>query len=173
MHVIASFCTCFILNVTSAQDKENEAKKETIGYLNQKTKEIIGFNKLAVSQKVFLNKRTITDGHLKQTNSGVEIFVVYTTPTYSMYTYNSFNPKHIVSITNSSAESLAPDSPVGTLEIKLVGKTAIFNNNGDSSNVQKVILNFLQADPGNEGRIVKALLRLRDLFKTEDAMFED
>jgi hypothetical protein len=155
-----------------AQKKEVASREETIEYLNQKCREIVGHAKISISQKIFRDKKTITEGHFKQTASGVEVFISYKTPTYTFFTYTAFNPKHIVSVTNSSAETVAADSPVGTLEIKLIGKTAIFNNNGDSSTVDKLTINFLQTDPGNQSRIINALNHLKKLYQAEDAMFE-
>jgi hypothetical protein len=166
-------CVCLFACEVKSQQKENATKEQTIEYLNQKAKEIIGFNKVTVTQKAFLNKRTVSDAHLRKTANGIELYVVYHTPEYTFFTYTSFNPKHIISITNTSKDVVAQDSPIGTFEIKFIGKTALFNNNGDSSTVERTTFNFLQSDPANGARILNALTHLKNLYKADDALFEN
>ena len=162
----------FGIGILHAQKKEFATQDETIEYLNQKAKEIVGYNKVSIAQKVFRDKRIISEGHFKRTATGVELYVAYKNPAYTFFTNTSFNPKHILSITNTSKQTVTDDSPIGTLEIKFVGKVALFNNNGEIATVDKTIINFLQTDPANEGRIVKALMHLKTLYMAEDQMFE-
>lgn len=156
----------------SAQKKEPATLEETIEYLSQKSKEIIGYTKLTMSQKVFINKRIIADGHVRKTSNGIEISSSYKTEGDAAITSTLFNPKHIVSITNNSSETVNSESPVGTLNIIFVGKVALNNSGGNSSAVEKATFNFLQSDPDNAKRIINAFMHLKKLYKIEDSSFE-
>lgn len=156
----------------SAQKKEPATLEETIDYLSQKSKEIIGYTKLTISQKVFINKRIIADGHVRKTPNGIEIFTSYKTEGDAAVTSTLFNPKHIVSITNNSSETVNSESPVGTLNIIFIGKVALNNSGGNSLAVEKTTFNFLQSDPDNAKRIINAFMHLKKLYKIEDSSFE-
>jgi hypothetical protein len=159
--------------MASAQKKEVISKEATIEYLNQKAKEEVGHTKISVGQKIFIIRQTVYDAHFKKTATGVEIYISFHTANSSANFSAAFNPKHIVSITNISKETLSLESAIGIMELKFIGRTALFNNNGDTTTVNKVDFHFLQTDPDNPRRIEKAFLHLRDLFKAEDATFSD
>lgn len=171
--IVILLWACLMVLAVSAQKKEKVSKEETIEYLNQKAKEAIGHEKISIAQAIFVNKKTVTDAYLKRTASGVELYVNFHSPNASSYTYTAFNPKHIISITNTSRQKLTLESPVGVLEIKFIGRTALYNNNGDTTTVDRTNFHFLQTDADNQKRIEKALLHLRDIFKTEDNTFGD
>lgn len=156
----------------SAQKKEPASLEETINYLSQKSKEIIGYTKLTISQKVFINKKIIADGHVRKTPNGIEILNSYKTEGEAAVTSTLFNPKHIVSITNNSSETVNSESPVGTLNIIFIGKVALSNSEGSSTAVEKTTFNFLQSDPDNAKRIINAFMHLKKLYKIEDSSFE-
>ena len=156
----------------SAQKKDAATLQETIDYLSQKSKEIIGYTKLMVSQKVFINKKIIADGHVRKTPNGIEIFTSYKTEGDASVTSTLFNPKHIVTITNNSIETVNSESPVGTLNIIFIGKVALNNSEGSSAAVEKTTFNFLRSDPDNAKRIINAFMHLKKLYKIEDSSFE-
>ena len=155
-----------------AQKKDVASLQETIDYLSQKSKEIIGYTKMSVAQKVFINKKTIADGHVRKTATGIE--VSNSIKTEGDATVNSFvfNPKHIVSIVNNSNETVSAESPVGTLNITFIGKVALNNVGGNTTTVDNATFNFLQSDPDNAKRIINAFMHLKKLYKIEDSSFE-
>lgn len=156
----------------SAQKKEPATLEETIDYLSQKSKEIIGYTKMSISQKVFINKKVIGDGHVKKTANSVEIFTSYKTEADATVNSTVFNPKHIVSIVNNSNETVSSESSVGTLNIIFIGKVALNNIEGKTTTVDKITFNFLQSDPDNAKWITNAFMHLKKLYKIEDINFE-
>lgn len=163
---------CLASGFLQGQKKGVATREETIDYLNQKAREVIGYDKAGISQKIFVDKKTISDGHVKKTATGIEVYVAYKTDTYSIFNTSTFNPKHILSITNTSSEAVSKSSTIGTLEIKFIGKTALYNNNGNTDAVERIVFNFMQSDPANERRVINAFNHLKELYKQEDAYFE-
>ena len=172
-HICIILLTACSLGTLSAQKKDSIGIDETIAYLNLKTAEIVGYDKLGISQGIFINKKKVDDGYLRKTKTGVEIFNNFKIAEKSFFTTVYFNPKHIVSIRNTSNDNVNKESPVGTIEIKFIGKVVIFNNNGESSTVDKINFNFLQTDPENMKRIYKAFMYLKALYVVEDSRFEN
>lgn len=155
-----------------SQKKEAATLDETINYLSQKSKEIIGYTKYAVTQKIFINKKVVAEGHVKRTASGIEILNSYKTADASAVYSTVFNPKHIVSIVVNSNETVSTESPVGTLSISFIGKVALNNKEGITNSVDKTTFDFLQTDPDNAKRIINAFMHLKKLYKSEDSSFE-
>ena len=173
MRKIALLALTFMNVLTlSAQKKAPATLEETIEYLSQKSKEIIGYTKMSISQKVFINKKTIADGHVKKTPNGIEISTSYKTEGDASVNSTVFNPKHILSISNNSNETVNAESPVGTLNIIFIGKVALNSTEGNTTTVDKTTFNFLQSDPDNAKRIINAFMHLKKLYKIEDINFE-
>jgi hypothetical protein len=102
--------------------------------------------------------------------NGIELYNQFEFEKMQSDMITTFDPKHIVSIKNTSSE-LAPKSPIGSLQIKLIGATGLHSRKGVTNSVDSVILYFLQADPENARKIEKALFYLKDISKAEDNTF--
>lgn len=185
-----------------AQDKAMLTKEETINYINKKSNEceehtrtIIGTGGIAYTmhywdlQVSLSNDKVVLyskSSNYSNSSTGDKNCSDY----FTRVTTQTFNPAHIVSITDGATNK---NEPLGSVIIKLVSKTGVANqqvhkytwNNGngtcsrwgsvgdDTYSVNEIGLGFLQSDPTNFNKIKKALEHLKALYKAEDDPFGD
>lgn len=148
----------FLCSLLSAQP--TLTKEETIRYIDKKMKETIGHQKVMNS-----NAYWISDAGIRLTNWG-RVELRYSIQGKSTV-YREFNPAHILSIDHADITG----SVVGTIDIRLIGKTAVLTEQGKKSSVHFVCIDFLQTHPSNYNRLQKALKDLRDLYKAKENSF--
>lgn len=182
-----------------AQEKATLTKEETINYLSKKAGEVVN------------NKRTASDGYTRymlrhNVSLSAESVVIYFKRSshlqkayndcsyYYQENWQTFNPAHIIDITNEPSKN---GEVLGVVTIKLISKTGntkfevvgsgpnrYFQDSARYCNccedkyeptvvnpTEYIYFSYLSSDPTNFNKIKKALEHLKNLYKAEDDPF--